>query len=96
MFLGIEIILNELFILKSSLYFVENSTLLDVTNVASQSTLQRTDQPSDQPLAKSASQEGGQTMSKIDDATQVKAHHVIDKVHKELLEEDIRHNYNHS
>ena len=30
-------------------------------------------------------------MSKTDDAVQVKAHHAIDKVHKELQEEAIRH-----
>ena len=65
---GIEIILNELFIHKSCVHFVENSALLDVTNIASRSTSQRTNQPSDQPLAESAFQQGGQTTSKIDDA----------------------------
>ena len=53
---GIEIIVNELFIHKSCVYFVENDALLDVTNVASRSTLQRTNQSSDQPLAESAFQ----------------------------------------
>ena len=56
---GIEIIFTELFIHKSSIHFVENSALLDVTNLALQSTSQRTDQFSDQPLAESASQQGG-------------------------------------
>ena len=50
--LGIEIIVNELFIHKSCVYFVENSALLDVTNVASRSTSQRTNQPSDQQGAR--------------------------------------------
>ena len=35
---GIEIIVNGLFIHKSCVYFVENSALLDVTNVVSRST----------------------------------------------------------
>ena len=82
---GIEIIVNELFIHKSCVYFVENSALLDVTNVASQSTSQRMNQPSDQPLTESAFQQGGQMMSKIDNAIQVKACHAINKVHKEAV-----------
>ena len=72
---GIEIIVNELFIHKSCVYFVENSALLDVTKVASRSTSQRTNQPLDQPLAESAFQQGGQTTSEIHDAVQVKARH---------------------
>ena len=88
---GIEIIVNELLIHKSYVYFVENSALLDVTNVASRSTSQRTNQPSDQPLAELAFQQGGQTTSEIDDAVQVKARHAIDKVQKELSEEAVRH-----
>ena len=72
---------------KSCVYFVENSTLLDVTNVPSRSTSQRTNHP----LAESAFQQGGQTTSKIDDAIQVKARHAIDKVQKELSEEAVRH-----
>ena len=77
---GIEIIVNELFIYKSCVYYVENSALLDVTNVASRSTSQRTNQPPDQPLTESVFQQGGQTTSEIDDAVQVKARHAIDKV----------------
>ena len=86
---GIEIIFNDLFLHKSFVHFVENSALFDVTNVASRSASQRMGQPSDQPLAESASQQGGQTTFKIDNTIQVKAHHAIDKVHKELLEEAI-------
>ena len=50
----IEIIVNELFIHKSCVYFVKNSALLVVTNVASRSTSQRMNQPSEKPLAESA------------------------------------------
>ena len=59
--------------------------------MASRSTSQRTNQPSDQPLADSTFQQGGQTTSEIDDAVQVKARHAIDKVQKELSEEAVRH-----
>ena len=59
--------------------------------MASRSISQRMNQPSEKPLAESAFQQGGQTTSKIDDALQVKARHAIDKVHKELSEEAVRH-----
>ena len=90
-FSGIEIVFNVIFMHKSSVYFVENSALLDVTNVALQSTSQRTDHSSDQHLAESASQQGGHTTSKFEDAVQVKARHTIDNVHKELSKGVTRH-----
>ena len=74
----IEIIVNKLFIHKSCVCFVENSALLDVTNMVSQSTSQRMNQPSVQCLVESAFQQAGQMTFKIDYAIQVKARHAID------------------
>ena len=76
---NIENIFNKLFIHKSCVSFVENSALLDVTNVALQSTSQTTNRLSDQPLVESAFQQGDQMMSKNNNAIQVKAHHAIDR-----------------
>ena len=73
---------------------VGSSVLRDVTNVASQSASQRTEQPSDQPLAESPSQQGGQTALVSQDTIQVKARHAIDKVYKQLLDKAMTFNYN--
>ena len=54
---GIKIILNDLFIHKSSVHFVENNALLDVINIVPQNASQRPNQPSDQSLAESVSQQ---------------------------------------
>ena len=62
---GIEIRFNEFFIHKDYVYFVENSALLDVTNVEFRSILQRTNQPSDQPLAESAFWQGARLCPKL-------------------------------
>ena len=61
--------------------------MLDIINVASQSASQRTDQP----LAESPSQQGGQTALEAEDTIQVKACYAIDKVYKQLPDEALRH-----
>ena len=69
------------------IYIVEASILLDITNVASHSASQKTNQP----LAESPSQLGGQIALEARDTIQVKAHYAIDKVYKQLPDKAIRH-----
>ena len=60
------------------IFIVEAGILFDVTNVVSQSVSQRTDQP----LAESPSQQGGQIALEAEDTIQVKTRYAKNKVYK--------------
>ena len=60
------------------IFIVEAGILFDVTNVVSQSISQRTDQP----LAESPSQQGGQIALEAEDTIQVKTRYAKNKVYK--------------